>query len=526
MTRSGWRAPGWMPGWAEFAYRPAAALASRGRAMVYRRANPDSLGGQVVLNSGWLMAERFIRMGLGFVVTIWVIRYLEADAYGVLAYALSLTLLVDVIATMGMRSIVVRELVEDPEREPEILGTTLGVKFGTAVIAAALMIGFGWLTASGSEVFPVLTVLALALPISALSALDLSFQASLQSQYAVAARTSGLALAALVRVVLLLVGAPLIAFAIASAIELGSVGLAFAGMYAWKRGRRRLFALRFRRRRAWSLISVSWPLFLSALAASVYLKIDQVMLHALTSSREVGQYAAAARLSEIWYFIPVALASSLLPMLVIRRAEDAAGYRSTLQRAFDVNAWMAIALAGGITVVAIPAVAILYGPDFRETANILMVHVWAAPFIFMGTVLGRALIAEDRRAFELSRHTAGALLNVTLNFLLIPGYGGMGAAVATVTSYAFASYFACFFYSPARFHMHLMTRALLWPVRLWRRPSSRGGPGGDGPPEMPGPREPVLWPDEPPAHRALHDAPQTPRIRSGSARVRRTRSRV
>src|SRR5690606_29118775 len=132
---------------------------------------------------------------------------------GVLAYALSLTLLVDVIATMGMRSIVVRELVEDPEREPEILGTTLGVKFGTAVIAAALMIGFGWLTASGSEVFPVLTVLALALPISALSALDLSFQASLQSQYAVAARTSGLALAALVRVVLLLVGAPLIAFA-------------------------------------------------------------------------------------------------------------------------------------------------------------------------------------------------------------------------------------------------------------------------------------------------------------------------
>ncbi|MGE3962230.1 MAG: flippase [Dehalococcoidia bacterium] len=467
-------------------------LAARGRDEFRARTDPKSLGGQVVLNSGWLIGERLLRMGLAFIVTIWVIRYLGDEDYGILAYALSVTMLVDVVATMGMRSIVVRELVEEPDREHEIIGTAVGVRIVSAVLAAAIIVGAGWAVAAGSEAFPVLVVLSVSLPFSALGSLDLTFQAYFQSQYAVAARIGGLAVASALRVGLLVAGAPLIAFAIASAIELAGIGLAFALMYAWKR--HGLLALRFDRHRARHLIVVSWPFFMSALAASVYLKVDQVMLHSFTTSAEVGQYAAAARLSEVWYFIPIAMASSLLPMLVIRRREDPRLYRSNLQRAYDINAWMAISLSFGITLLAVPGVAILYGSGFSETADILRIHTWAAPFIFMGTVLGRALIAEDRRKFELSRHASGAVLNVALNLVLMPMYGGVGAAFATVASYAFASYFVLALSSPGRFHLRLMTRALLWPWRLLRgrrsspdasgghdfggRPPRRSGPGG------------------------------------------------
>ncbi|MCB9491229.1 MAG: flippase [Dehalococcoidia bacterium] len=451
-------------------------LAARAHGEVRARTDPKSLGGQVVLNSGWLIGERLLRMVLAFIVTIWVIRYLGDEDYGVLAYALSVTMLVDVVATMGMRSVVVRELVEDPEREPEILGSAVGARVLGAVVSAVLIIGIGWFVAAGSKSFPVLVVLSLSLPFSALGSLDLAFQAYLQSQYAVAARIGGLAFASVLRIVLLLLGAPLIAFAIASAVELTGIGLAFATMYAWKRGR--LFALRFNPRRAWHLMTVSWPFFMSALAASIYLKVDQVMLHGFTTSSQVGQYAAAARLSEVWYFIPIAMASSLLPMLVIRRREDPAQYQKNLQHAYDINAWMAISLSVGITLFAVPGVAILYGGGFHDTAEILRIHTWAAPFIFMGTVLGRALIAEDRRKFELSRHASGALLNVLLNLVLIPRYEGIGAAVATVISYAFASYVACVFNERGRFHLRLMTRALVWPVRLARGRRSSGPPGG------------------------------------------------
>lgn len=465
--------------WASRAQGSGLALWARASTATRARLDPKTLGGQVILNSGWLIGERMVRMVLAFIVSIWVIRYLGAENYGVLAYALSLTMIVDVIATFGMRSTVVRELVQDPEHEGEIMGSTVGFKVLTGFLSAAVLIAFGWFTAADSEVFPILVVLSLSLPVSALSALDLTFQASLQSQYAVAARTAALVLSLGLRVVLLLAGASLFAFAVASAVELALGGLAFAVMYWWKHAS--LLSLRFRTGLAWRLMSMSWPFLLSALAASVYLKVDQVMLHAFSTSREVGQYAAAARISEIWYFIPIAAASSLLPMLVKRRLEDPRLYRANLQRAFDVNAWMAIALSLSITILAVPGVALLYGADFDGTADILRVHTWAAPFIFMGTVLGRALIAEDLRKFEISRHAVGALLNVTLNLLLIPRFGGMGAAIATVASYAFASYAACAFYGPARGHLRQMSSALIWPLRFFlARSGSGGGEGGGG----------------------------------------------
>lgn len=477
-------------------FRSARSMPTRAQALFDARVSSTKLGGRVIRNSGWLIGERLIRMGLAFIVTIWVIRYLGDDDYGVLAYALSLTLLADVVATLGLRSVVVRELVEDPDRESEIMGTTIGVKLMGSLIAAASIIGVGWLTARDATAFPILVVLAISLPFNSLSALDLTFQAFLQSQYAVAARTVTLAVSALVRIALLIAGAPLIAFAMASAIELGGAGLAFATMYAWKR--RQFLAMRFRPRLALTLVGISWPFFMSALAASVYLKVDQVMLGIFTTSSEVGQYAAAARLSEVWYFIPVALASSLLPMFVVRLREGRKAYGRSLQRAFDISAWMALSLSIGITIFAVPIVAVLYGSEFDGTADILRIHTWAAPFIFMGTVLGRAIIAEDRRRFELVRHSAGAILNVTLNLVLIPRYGGVGAALATVISYAFASYFACLFYPPAHFHLRLMTRALLWPLRLLRGgPFSRDRSGG--PPDGPSGGAPTLPPpDEPP----------------------------
>lgn len=483
------------------------------------RLDQRSLGGQVVVNSGWLLAERVARMVLAFAVTVWVIRYLGDEDYGVLAYALSLIMLVEVIATFGMRSVVVRELVNDPDREPEIIGTTLGVKVGAGILAASLIVGFAWMTARGSEVLPVLTVLAVSLPLHALTALDLTFQAYLQSQHAVVARTLGLLAASLVRIVMLLLGAPLLAFAIASAIEMAATGVAIAVMYQVKRGH--LFDLRFRLRLARRLVGMSWPFFMSALAAGVYLRIDQVMLHAMTSSSEVGQYAAAARLSEVWYFIPVALATSLLPMFVIRRREGPRAYRRSLQRSYDVAAWLAICLAVGVTVVAGPVVGLLYGPTFDRTADILRVHIWAAPFLFLGTVMGRAVIAEDMRKFEFGRHAGGALINVGLNFLLIPGMGGLGAALATVASYAFASYFACLFYPRARLHLRLMTLAFLWPFRLFRsRPSAGGGAPPSPPPEDP----PRIEAPEAPEDGRAHGRPARSRAQLAAGRAGRRRS--
>jgi O-antigen/teichoic acid export membrane protein len=181
----------------------------------------------------------------------------------------------------------------------------------------------------------------------------------------------------------------------------------------------------------------------------------------------VGIYAAAARLSDMWYFIPVAIATSMLPMFVERYRQGEGAYRSGVENAYRAAVWIAIPLALGVSLLAGWAVPFLFGSDYSQTSDILRVHVWAAPFIFMSAILGRALITEERRKFELLRNGAGALLNVVLNFALIPSLGGMGAAIATLISYAVTAYFICFTYPPVRPHALLMTRAVArpWPPR-------------------------------------------------------------
>ena len=454
---------------------PVPVLRARARWVTNRLPTLGSTGRSVAQNSGWLMAERVLRMVVAFLITTWIVRYLGPIEFGVLAYGLSLILIIDSVATLGLRSIIVRDLVEQPEREPEIIGTAIGLRLLGSVVAGGLVLLFVAQTEATAKPVAVVGILALGLPLNALAAMDLSFQATMRSRLAVLARITALGVASLFRLVMLLMGAPLLAFAAASALELALVGVAFAMVYrAWVGP---LLRLRMRWSTARQLLAVSWPLFISAVAATVYFKIDQVMLQHLGEPGDVGIYAAAARLSEIWYFVPFALASSLMPVLVSRRTQDAAAYRRMLRWVFNIVAWFAIALAAGTFLIATPLIGLLYGEPYAESAGILRIHMWAGPFIFMGTVLGRVLVVEDNRFFEVSRHLAGAVLNVGLNLVLIPRLGGTGAALTTVIAYATASYIVCAITPRTRPHFRLMTEALFPLLQL------RAGPRAHAPRE-------------------------------------------
>lgn len=437
------------------------------RRLLERIPDAENLGRRVATNSGWMIGERLLRMGVVFALSVWMARHLGAEDFGTLAFGMSLLVIVQVVATMGMRPEVVKDLLEDPDREPETIGSALALHLIAGSLGALVALALLWWLDPGSDALPVFAVLALGLPLNAISAVGMAFEASLQSRYAFIASGVGLGAASAARLGLLLAGAPLIGFAIAGAIEVGVTGLAFAVIY--RRQRMPLLALRYRWEVARRIAVTSWPLFAAALAAIAYLRADQVMLQALAGSAELGVYAVAARLSEIWYFIPVAMGSSLLPLLVANRRDDAAAYDANLQRTINIAAWLAIALAVGVTLIAAPLIGILYTDEYAEASSILRIHVWAAPFIFMGGIVGRALVAEGRTRFELARNLSGATVNIGLNLVLIPRFGGIGAAIATLISYSSAAYFSCLFYPPVRPHFWRMTRALVWPLSAGNR---------------------------------------------------------
>jgi O-antigen/teichoic acid export membrane protein len=218
-----------------------------------------------------------------------------------------------------------------------------------------------------------------------------------------------------------------------------------------------------------SIIKQSFWLILSGIAAVIYLKIDQVMLGQMVGREEVGIYSVAVRLSEVWYFFATAVVVSVFPSLLKQRSDNLSLYNKRLQQVSDflfVSALLSAICVSFLSPVLIPVV---FGEAYKGSAALLSIHIWAGLFVFMRALVSKWLIAEHLLQFSLLSHGMGALVNVVGNYLLIPSLGGLGAAYATVLSYAMASYVTFWLHPSTLPIAKIMTRSLLLPLTLGKR---------------------------------------------------------
>jgi polysaccharide transporter, PST family len=446
--------------------RDVVTLIDRVRARLAEAGLPITAGRQAaVSNAGWLVAERILSGLLSITVTAAVARHLGPAGFGVLSFALSLVLLFATLWTLGLSGLIVRELVRDPDRQAELVGTMTGIRLVGGVLAIAAAITLTFVLGTDAQTRLAVAILAVGvLTLYAFDGIDFWLQAQVRSRNAVIARSTALVIASVINIGLIIIDAPLLIFVLAAALEYALAGFGLLFVYVRLGGSPRswTFSPTLTRR----LLATSWPLILSGVANAINLRVDQLMLGVMKGPETVGTYAAAARLSEVWYFIPIAIAASFFPAMVRAHAGDRRSFDRWMGRLYDLMVALALPIAIVVSLLSAQLVYLLYGDGYAESAPILAIHVWAGPFVFLGAALSRWLIADDRLKFSLVRHGTGALVNVGLNLVLIPSYGGVGAAIATLVSYAVASFGACFLYAPVRSQAWAMVRALLLPVRL------------------------------------------------------------
>lgn len=417
-------------------------------------------------NSIWLMGDRLIRMGLGLLVGVLVARYLGPDGYGQFSFAGSYVMLFSALALFGLESIVVRELVHHPEAEQAILGTTSLIRAAAGLLAylgaivTLLVIRPGDRTALLLVVLLGSSLLAQAVEVS-----DLWFQSRVLSRYTVLCRTAAFIISSCLKVLLVLSSASLVAIAAATAVEaliaalllvLTHARFSEAGILTWRWDRNW-----FRR-----LLTGSVPMVLSGVVLMVYLRIDQVMLGAMAPQAELGLYAAAVRISEVWYFVPTAIVSSVFPGLVALRSSDPVRFEQKLQQLYNLLAFLGYAVALPVTFIAPWLVQLLFGSAYLAAAPLLSVLIWAGLFANLSVVRNAHFIALDWGRSLLWATSLGATANVLLNLLLIPRYGALGAAVATCLSYWVAAHGACYTHHKLWPAGAKILRALLFP-RWW-----------------------------------------------------------
>ena len=410
-------------------------------------------------NTAWLMGEKVLRMFMGLFVGIWVARYLGPEQFGLLSYAQSFVFLFTAMATLGLDSIVVRELIKDSSQRNVLLGTAFALKLiGSICILPLLWFGVQF-TSNNSYTNLLIFIIASGTIFQSFNVIDFYYQSSVMSKYVAFANTISLAISSIIKIVLILNQASLLAFAIVGVFDAVILSLGLIYFY-WQKTQHSLREWRFDRVVAKRLLKDSWPLIISSVMISMYIKIDQIMIKEMLDSNAVGQYAAAVRISEAWYFIPMAICNSIFPAILNAKKVSKKLYYQRLQSLYSLMISLAIVVAIPISLFSNIIIDLLYGSEYLLSGQILIIHIWAGLFVGIGVASNKWMISEGLQAYSVLNTTIGTFINMILNYLLINKIGVLGAALSTVITYAFASYFLQFFFKATRKNFYAVIQSV------------------------------------------------------------------
>jgi O-antigen/teichoic acid export membrane protein len=410
-------------------------------------------------NTSWLLVERVINLGITMVMGIYTARYLGVENFGLFNYARSFAAIIMTIAPLGVDSLLARNLLNNPEQRNLIMGTSLLAR-GTGTLACLLITYLAnWLMGHDADTQLLVMVAAAAALFEPFYLLNQFFTANIQSRYHAYSELTKALVSTAVKIMLIWFGAPLIWFAGVLILESFTYALSSLGFYSFRFGSFLRWRASFTYLRG--LLSDSWPLAISGLVIMLHLKVDQVIIRHLMSNEAVGYYAAALRLSESTYFVPVVICTSLLPPMLNARSKSVGLYRTRLQQLFNLMVLLSLGIALPVTFLGDWIIDLVFGKAYHPAGAVLVLHIWSGVFVALGVAANGWLIAENLHRIALYRTLLGVIINIGLNFALIPSLGIQGSALATLVSQAATAYFSNLFSAKTRMLFFMQTRALL-----------------------------------------------------------------
>lgn len=389
------------------------------------------------MNSLWLFSERFLRIISGLVVGVWAARYLGPEQFGTLNYIISFVAIFAAFSSLGLDVILVRELVRQESRLNVLLGTAFILKLIGAITTIFLIFVSGYFTSNDYDTNVMIIIVASAIIFSSFNVVDLYFQAKVKSKYTVYANIAALLSSSTIKILLILFEANLEAFI--WIVLFDSVILATGYLYFYFHNNLSIKEWKFESKVALELLKDSWPLIFSGVAIAIYMRIDQVMIKEMMDLNAVGQYAAAVKISEAWYFIPMLLGASLSPAILNAKYNNEKLYYSRLQYFYTSMVWVAILIAMPVAYFSKEIIILLYGSEFTEAIQVLVIHVWAGVFLSLGVACGKWYLAENYTKGALYKALLGMTVNIFGNYILIPIYGINGAAFSTLVAHLSAN---------------------------------------------------------------------------------------
>ena len=399
----------------------------------------------VIFNTALLFLDKFLKMSIGLFIGVWVIRYLGPTNYGVLSYAQAFVALFAGIATLAIDSIVVRELVKDPQNKDEILGTAFCVLVFSSVISIfCIVICIFIVKPDDIDIQSIVIILACGIFFQCFNVIDYWFQANLQSRNTVIAKNFVNIIDSLMKVVLIIQNSTILMFAIINLT--GSFLNAMAMIIMYLKTKSKLVNWKFNSKLMSQFLTDSYPLAISLLSYLIYSRIDQLMIGSMLDTYSVGIYSAANKIIELYLSLGLTVVSSLYPVLISSYEKNKELFLSKYQILTSGFTGGALILFFVNYIWGESIINILYGNKYNDSYYILVIQSIGLIFMYNAALRSSYITITNKQQIILITAVISAIINLCLNYVLLPRYGVVGAAWAmTITQMTALLIFNVFF---------------------------------------------------------------------------------
>ena len=408
-------------------------------------------------NASWIIVCRIIQSLISLVIGMISARYLGPSNYGVITYVSSVVAFTLPIMQLGLNQTLVKEFVQSPEREGKILGTSLVINILSGIVSMIGSVAFVFLVNAGErETILVCILYSFTLLFQATEMTQYWFQYQLLSKYPSIATLCAYVVVSLYKIFLLVTQKSVVWFALSNVLDYFLISVILMVIY-FKVGNQRLsFDWRLGR----EMLSRSKYYIIPSLMVMIFQHTDRIMIKLMMGEAETGFYSAAITCIGISGFVFSAVIDSMRPVILEEKEKDQARYENRVAQLYAIITFISLAQSIGMSVLAKPLVNLLYGAEYAPTAGILCVAVWYVTFSYYGSVRNVWILAEGKQRYLFGINVIGAAANVLLNLLLIPRWGGIGAAIASLITQFFTNVIIGFVFKPIRENNRLMLKGL------------------------------------------------------------------
>ena len=384
---------------------------------------------------------------MGLTISMLTARYLGPSNFGLINYAASIVAFVGPIMQLGLNGILVMEIVEAEEDEGYIIGTALFMSFISSLFCVAGVICFSAVANAGE--WQTITVVSLYSCLLICQSFELTkfwFQAKYLSKYTSLTMLGAYVVVSAYKVFLLITGKSVFFFAISNAFDSFIISIVLLILYLKlsKKG------LHLSANVAKKMISKSQYYIISGLMVTVFTQTDRIMLKILINDSATGYYSAAIACAGLTGFVFSAIIDSVRPTIFESKKHSQESYIKKVSCLYCIIIYLALAQSLFTTLFANIFIKFLYGSKYLPAVPALQIAVWYTTLSHLGSVRSIWMLAEGKQKYLWVINLAGALTNVVLNYVLIPPYGIIGAAIASLVTQLFTNVFIGFVLLPIK----------------------------------------------------------------------------